>query len=399
MQMVARNHDVWLLTSERCREGMEGAVKSGAVPGNVKVFYAGPSFKKPKNAMRAKLSEWPYYRRFLADSWPVAERLHSEVGFDLVHHVTFATWRVGVPYWKLGIPLVFGPIGGGEQFDLRFLPYLSLPSAAFELLRVVSNWRSARDQNVIDTVHHSSVVLVSTPETGQITKKMAGPGTKFVELSVTSFPEKMLQSFPEPLPNRYEGPLRLFGAGTLEGRKGVLLVLHAMKRISNLGRNISYRFCMGGPEAEFLRGKVQRMGLQNSVQLTESPPRQEYESLVRKAHIYLLPSLRDNSPVSLLEAMLNGCAPIVAGCGGPNLIVTEDCGIRIPLSRPDAFIEKMVEVILKLDDDRKLLETLGHNAVRRVQMAYSETSYAKTLEQTYRMAMGQKGHSLKENLT
>lgn len=388
MMMIARKHDVWVLTSERCREGMEAAILDGRVPANVHVEYAGPSFKRSQNAMRAKLSEWPYYRKFLAASWPVALRLHREHRFDLVHHVTFATWRVGVPYWKLGIPLVFGPVGGGEQFDLRFLPHLSPAAAGFELLRVISNWKSRGDREVRETVRNAALILVSTPETEKVLTRDPSDKAKFRELSVTSFPSALLNAVKPRDREDYEGPLRLFGAGTLEGRKGVALVLEAMKEIKKLGRSITYRFCMGGPEAEFLRSKVRSLDLEDCVQLTESPPRAEYEALVRKSHVYLLPSLRDNSPVSLLEAMLNGCVPVVADCGGPALIVTEECGLKIPMIAPRDFIQRIVETVVKLDEDRSLLERLARGAIERVQQGYSEDAYAKRLHGAYEEAVG-----------
>lgn len=387
MMMAAQRHDVWLLTSERCREGMEAAIRDGRVPKNVHVYYAGAAFEKSTNAMRAKLSEWPYYRKFLSASWPIAQRLHQKHSFSLVHHVTFATWRVGVPYWKLGIPLIFGPVGGGEQFDLRFLPYLSPTAASFELLRCLSNLKSRFDRQVCETVRNASVVLFSTPETAKLLSFCSPSPVKFRELSVTSFPADLLNAVQHRTRADYEGPLRLFGAGTLEGRKGVALVLEAMKEIKKLGRSISYRFCMGGPEAEFLRAKVRLFGLDNCVQLTESPPRKVYEELVRKAHVYLLPSLRDNSPVSLLEAMLNGCAPVVANCGGPALIVTDDCGVKLPMVAPREFIRKIVDTIVRLDDDRDCLYKLASESVLRVQRAYSEDAYARKLHDAYSYAL------------
>jgi glycosyltransferase involved in cell wall biosynthesis len=387
MMMVAKRHHVWLLTSERCREGMEAAMRAGRVPKNIHVHYAGPSFKKSANPMLAKLSEWPYYKKFLRDSLPIAQNLHREVGFDLVHHVTFATWRVGVPYWRLGVPLVWGPIGGGEQFDLRYLRYLSPSAACFEVLRYFSNLKARVDPEVRKTVRKARVILISTPETEKVLGRSHSDKIKFRELSVTSFPNTIINNVRLRERADYEGPLRLFGAGTLEGRKGVALVIEAMKELKQLGRSISYRFCMGGPESEFLRAKVRSFKLDDCVQLTESPPRAEYEDLVKKSHIYLLPSLRDNSPVSLLEAMLSGCAPVVADCGGPAMIVTKDCGIKIPMVSPREFIKKIVETVIKLDENRAWLQALGCAANRRVQEVYSEATYAKKLEAAYDLAL------------
>lgn len=44
------------------------------------------------------------------------------------------------------------------------------------------------------------------------------------------------------------------------------------------------------------------------------------------SHVFLLPSLGESSGLTMMEAMLAGCAPFVADCGGPAHIVTEACG-------------------------------------------------------------------------
>jgi glycosyltransferase involved in cell wall biosynthesis len=49
---------------------------------------------------------------------------------------------------------------------------------------------------------------------------------------------------------------------------------------------------------------------------------------LRAAHIYLLPSLRDSAGITLAEAMLAGCVPVVADCAGPGEIVTEEMRVQ-----------------------------------------------------------------------
>jgi hypothetical protein len=53
------------------------------------------------------LWQWGAYRH--------ARRLHSTLRFDLVHHITFGVFRHPSFMGRLGIPFVFGPIGGGES--------------------------------------------------------------------------------------------------------------------------------------------------------------------------------------------------------------------------------------------------------------------------------------------
>ena len=383
MQMVAREHDVWVLTSERSREGMEMAVKDGRIPGNVRVHYAGPPFVWLKNQMAAKLKEWPYYRKCLDAAYPIAESLHKEVGFDLVHHVTFASWRVGVPFWKLGIPMILGPIGGGESFDLRFLSHLSLSAAFFEVARIASNWKSLRDPAVRSCLKNCALVLASNPETATMALKGSAIPTNVKSLLVTFFPKEKICALQPVGSKDYSGPLRLFAAGALEGRKGVGLALKALRIAKDRGINFSYQFTMGGPEAEHLKRLSKKLGLGDNVVFSESLPRPEYENLLKQAHIYLLPSLRDNSPSALMEAMLCGCVPIVADCGGPSLIVGTEAGIKIPMQGPAGFIFAMADAITLLHSDRQRLAYLGAEASRSLAARFSEDAYWSALKRFY----------------
>ncbi|TSA30458.1 MAG: glycosyltransferase [Verrucomicrobiaceae bacterium] len=383
MQMIAREHDVWVLTSERCREGMEAAVKDGRIPRNVRVHYAGPPFVWLKNKMAAKLKEWPYYRKCLDAAYPIAQRLHCEVGFDLVHHVTFASWRVGVPFWRLGIPTILGPIGGGESFDLRFLSHLSLSAAFFEIARIASNWKSIRDSSVRSCLKNCDLVLTSNPETTALALKGGAAPEKVKNLLVTFFPQEKIRALQPVGLKEYSGPLRIFAAGALEGRKGVGLALKALRIAKDRGIDFSYQFTMGGPESEHLKRLSRKLGLEDNVVFSESLPRPEYENLLKRAHIYLLPSLRDNSPSALMEAMLCGCVPIVADCGGPSLIVSPEAGLKIPVQDPEGFIASMSEAIALLDSDRHLLARIAAEASRSLAARFSEDAYWSALKHFY----------------
>src|SRR5579863_8818497 len=62
---------------------------------------------------------WPggiylYYLLWQIGALRVARRLHAAERFDRVHHVTFASYRQPSFMGRLGIPFIFGPVGGGE---------------------------------------------------------------------------------------------------------------------------------------------------------------------------------------------------------------------------------------------------------------------------------------------
>jgi glycosyltransferase involved in cell wall biosynthesis len=85
-----------------------------------------------------------------------------------------------------------------------------------------------------------------------------------------------------------------------------------------------------------------------------------------------------------MEAMLAGCVPIVADCGGPGEIVTEECGFRIALGNPKTMADEIADAILKLHSYRGMMLSKSTAAHQRIATSYSEESYLQSVEGIYR---------------
>jgi glycosyltransferase involved in cell wall biosynthesis len=384
---VASRHDVWLLTAERNRAALHRAQQNGSLPANVQLHFAGKPFEKRKNPMAAKLQEWPYYSSFLKAARTVAMALHREVGFDLVHHSTFATWRESVPYGELGIPFVMGPIGGGEIFALRYSFYMSLQARVFEWFRNCATLASIANAGVRKTFREVSVVLSANAETSSIVSKFVRDPKRIQNLLVTSFPRDVIEKYAIGENKSWDGPLRLAGGGTCEGRKGVMLVMKSLLQVKARGIPFHYTFAGSGPEAEYLKKKRDTMGLSQEVDILPNLSRERYLEHLKDTHIYFLPSLRDNSPVALMESMLARCVPIVAACNGPAVIVTPDCGFPCPIESPASLIKNMANIICELHQDREKLKALGEAAYLRISRDFNDTQYGEGIESAYVQAM------------
>ena len=384
---VASRHDVWLLTAERNRAPLERARENGSLPANVRLHFAGVPFVKRTNPMAAKLQEWPHYSAFLKAAGPVAKDLHREIGFDLVHHSTFATWRVAVPYGELGIPFVIGPIGGGEIFALRYSFYMSWQACAFEWFRNCATLSSMANAGVRKTFREVSVVLSANAETSAIVGKFVRSPERIRDLLVTSFPGDVISKYAIGENKIWDGPLRLAGGGTCEGRKGVLLAMQALCEVKARGIPFHYTFAGSGPEADYLRAKRDALGLSGEVDILPNLSRENYLRHLQESQIYLLPSLRDNSPVALMESMLARCVPIIAACNGPAVIVSADCGYPCPIDTPAGLIAAMVDAVCELHHDRVKLKALGEAASLRISRDFNDIHYGEGIEDAYVQAM------------
>ena len=184
-------------------------------------------------------------------------------------------------------------------------------------------------------------------------------------------------------PKKIDGPLRLFAGGSMDGRKGVALALHALARAKTRGLKFSYRFGGKGPEFNGIQQLAAKLGLQDEVRLGNPLTGQAYKDELQAAHVYLLPSLRDSAGITLAEAMLAGCVPVVADCGGPGQIVTGECGFKVAATTPNALIEELSGILLRLDQNRNLILEKGAAAARRIATGFSEEHYRATINGVY----------------
>ena len=53
-------------------------------------------------------------------AYRIGKRLHQQVRFDLVHHVTFVNYWLPSFLALLPVPFVWGPVGGGESAPKTF---------------------------------------------------------------------------------------------------------------------------------------------------------------------------------------------------------------------------------------------------------------------------------------
>ena len=108
------------------------------------------------------------------------------------------------------------------------------------------------------------------------------------------------------------------------------------------------------------------------------------------ADLYVLPSLFEGTPLTLIEAMMSGM-PIVttATCGMKDVIVDGETGILIPTRSPGAI----TEAIERLAGDAALRERLGRAAHATAVNKYTWKTVAEPVRDVYaRLRRSQQKH-------
>ena len=382
---ISIDHEVHVITSGVFQKEIEKELATHPRRSKISFSFTGEAFRWHENRLIARAQSWMQYGRWVKEASEIARTVCEERHFDVLHHITYATWRMGTPLAGLSRPLIFGPVGGGERFPLSFLNMLSPLSGLFEILRSASGWLAKKSKRVKQSISTSALLLANNRETKELFLSLGGLEAK-IEIMSQSFlsAERMKQlKCAQPKSNSQE-KLTIFAGGNLEGRKGVAIVLRALSILSQW--KIPYEFTYGGkgPELRHLIQLARKLHLRDSnVRLGQVLTQENYFCELKRAHIYLLPSLREGAPVTMMESMAASCVPVVGKCGGAAMLANEDCGILIPITSPSVMAETIADKLRFLWKNPEVLRKLGDSASLRVEEKCSENFYRKQINRYY----------------
>lgn len=125
-----------------------------------------------------------------------------------------------------------------------------------------------------------------------------------------------------------------------------------------------------GPELSALRLLADTLGIRERVEFTGSLDRDAMAALMRRCHLMLNPSLVDNMPNSVLEAMACGLPVVSTNVGGVPYIVAHGLtGMLVPAADPAAMAAAAIRLLTE--------NGLAEATVARATQAISEYSWSR----------------------
>jgi glycosyltransferase involved in cell wall biosynthesis len=373
---TARRFETHVLCGEGEPEIRRWLSEHGEVPGLRFHFLPPTQLERRLVAVPGLL--YAAYRSWQRRAFQLARALHAEHRFDLVHQATLSTYREPGYLWRLGIPFVWGPISGSENYPWRFLASAGLAGAVEESLRSVANAVQLRASWRIRAAARRAAVLAATNSLGERT---------FGRISGVA-PVRMLDVGAEEVPGSTErraerrGPLRLLWSGTFSHKRPFHLLVEALRGVP---ADVRYELHVAGsgPLEARWRGLARRAGLDCTFM---SLPREEALAQYDWADALVFLSLRDACGSVVLEALAHGLPVICLDHHGAGDLVTDRCGVKVPVTAPREVIATLRHEIALLHRDRARLDRLGRSAVERAR----EHLWTRKVEQTaelYRRAM------------
>lgn len=136
--------------------------------------------------------------------------------------------------------------------------------------------------------------------------------------------------------------------GFLIQRKGVRYLLDALALLPTDLPPYRVALVGEGPEEAALRAQVAALGLGSRVEFLGFQPQAVVSEWMRRAHLFVLPSLEEGQGVVLLEALASGTPVIASDVDGIRDVVVPEVGTRVPAA-DSAELAGALEKMLRAD--------------------------------------------------
>jgi glycosyltransferase involved in cell wall biosynthesis/O-antigen/teichoic acid export membrane protein len=370
---LAAHHDVTVL----CAAGTPGpehsiykrevdrwAAEHGPVPGLTFAYVDRP----PLSRLCQREDEWSrrtfYYVGYNAwqrAAYRLARRLHAGRPFDVVHQLSMTGFREPGYLWKLpGVPFVWGPIAGAANVPRPFLAIMTWGDRAYYRFR---NWTSEVQKRTVwrcrSAARRASHIWTIGQASQDLVERIWGfPSETLVESGATARSDAHVRR------RDVAAPLKVVWSSLHIGRKGLPILLEAIARLGP-ETPIEVTVVGGGPLTKPWKDLARRLGVLDRVRFVGRMPLTDALKVVAAADVMAFTSVQDGTPQAVLEAISLGLPVICHDCCGMGAVVTDECGVKVPLVDPETSVAGFVDALRRLAADPDLLGRLSAGAVRR----------------------------------
>ncbi len=304
--------------------------------------------------------------RFELRQWRTVRRLGKTKSFDLIHKVTPAPLINSTMLHRHGLPLVIGPVLVAQPVPPSFEPLLRRPVSpppqmklhpgriASSVIRRVAG-RVNREARHLD---RAAVILLGMKEAWRHIPERLWPRCQLLTWSGIEH----TRFVPNP-PARNPAMLRLLFVGRLVPYKGLELLLRALA-MARKEHPLQLSIVGNGDPVytEFLRDLASRLGVAEATTFVPAVSRADLLRFYQEADVFCFPTLCDTYGIALLEAMSSSCAVLVSDTAGPQEIVAEGTGLKVPLTNPEQYVCEYAAALVRLAGDAPLRRQLGERA-------------------------------------
>lgn len=313
----------------------------------------------------------------------VARELMRSEAYDLIHQVTYVGYRFPGRLWTLGVPFVWGPIGGMENTAWPLLPAMGPRGAVEYAARNVVNSAQKRWLGSARRAARAAGPGLIAATSGVAREMKRHWGVDATVLCEVTPPGDFLTMPPRRCGDQ---PFRIAWAGRHLPGKALHLLLRALARLPSSLRWELDVYGAGPMRAAWQR-KAQELGIGRSCHWLGKVPRDKVIEGLSETHLFALSSLKDLTSTVLLEALSLGLPVLCPDHCGFADVVTEQCGVKVPVKDVETLVAGFAKAIEGLAGDEQRRYRMGQAALERAKEYTWETKRTKLNEVYERVLM------------
>ncbi|MCH7669248.1 MAG: glycosyltransferase family 4 protein [Acidobacteria bacterium] len=354
LQAVRRFADVTVLHASSDAE--ELARYQTEHPSSGVKFVHVPVARYPNPDHQNKIFRFIAYIRWIPRARRAALGLIATEPFDVIHHATWSVYWLPSAARGLGLPVIWGPVGGAVITPGPLRSTLSRRDLLEEFFDAFSVRLSALNPRTRAMWKEATIALFQNPSTQ---RRVGRNNSLDVLLNHAEFTIA-------PKATQAESTGEIVWVGAVESRKGPLLAVRAMQYTDAAARLV---IVGEGPQLEAVLRMINALSLQDKVRTTGRIPRADVQKMMAGAAATLYTGLREEGGLALAEGLMSGRPVIVIGNGGPLVLCSA------------AGNDKRIQIVAPNDADtveRELAQAIDHatlnDTTERAPMLTSEAA-------------------------
>lgn len=353
---IAKFCEVFVITEGEWKDNIEEAVSLLPQKNNIHFFYLPVSDRIRK--MCWNQGDWRfyyYYKKWQKRAYEKALQIISEHKIDIVHQLNMVGFREpGFLYKIEGIPFVWGPIGGMNNFPEEYLKGARLKFRIFSMLKNRINlFQIKYSKRVKKALLRADCLVSAVPTSNLYIKRYHGLNSIVIGETGCDLKDDSVYDY-----NRFfdSKTFDILWVGQVYFRKQLSL---ALRTISLLKENKKIRLHIVSPatesEIECYKNEAENLGISELCVWHGKLKNSEVHELMQKYHLFFFTSVVDETSTVILEAIGSGLPILCFDTCGFGPIVDESLGYKIPISNPDKSIKEFSQIIKYLEVNREEL--------------------------------------------
>jgi glycosyltransferase involved in cell wall biosynthesis len=339
---LSAHHPVWLICHPQYRSEYE-QLPLHQRPSGLKVHWITlPRWMDPWDC-RSERGLRLHYMLWQRAALKAARRLHELHRFDIAHQVGLGTVSAPPPFWRLGIPFIWGPIGGGQVAPPSFLSYFGrawrrewLRTCRVRILPCLPSMRRSASR--------CAMILTTNDATAEIATQAGGRTVRFfLDSGLSDF---WLAPRPPSVPVRRDCILIYWGG--LVPRKALGLGLESVSQVKD--SRVRLWIAGEGPMRAEWEALATRLGIADRVRFFGHVSRERVRDLACASDAFLLTSLRESFGSGVLEAMGLGLPIITLDHHGVSAFLSDEEAVRVPVTEPAETVRRLACAIESFAD-------------------------------------------------